>query len=351
MRTADNKIIRALHTDASIRQFDQLLKIAYGDSGATTGEKITAGKNARAAMLAFMQTPAEVSKDALKAKIAAFELTKGSLPDTLSQITGGVFNEMADYDNQYSLAFRSVPPEPGHNWFEILTVTNGVTWQKVPTGDQVKISKFSGAVSRVTLDRFGAALAWDDDYVRFSGYVGRLIQMAEEVRTSYYLNKAANYYALLGAAATAATYVTYQAGANTLEKDVNTLNAIGLALVNAAKGKGYQVGEILLYMKPEMLGRITNALRTNLNPLTTTNTVVYNFRPMVTNIVATGWPTTTTDVVAVVAGRKIMSCQIGADMEQLSDSEILSREYVSSFWSYYGGAVGYTGQVKGGQFA
>jgi hypothetical protein len=186
-------------------------------------------------------------KNPIAAAFQAFA-TKGDFPAEILQILEK-FHAVPDYDLGYEQII-DIRDFTGTNesGFKILDVTSGLTFNKVKTGEKAKVYKFGGTVAEVTFDKYGGGLDWDRTLIDDRQYWA-LEDNAIEFRNKAYQSRAAAYYALIEAAGAASgnkqswAAVTPTSYASSGEhynviRDVNTINAACLAILNDLKDKG-----------------------------------------------------------------------------------------------------------------
>lgn len=268
--------------------------------------------------------------------------------------TMDLFVESDYFDMAWQEAFKNVTVAQGQDSWEIYNVENGVAFRKVAEGDRIDVAGLKGTKATVYVDKYGGALGWTDEMIRFRK-VPAMLDMMDIFRNKFFKNKADNHYALIVAGAGATT--TYQGAATDTQvsRDVQTINEAAYQIGNAVKDKGYSGTRYILYLNESMRSRMTTAINTSgkqvVIPGATLNgsvldTINYNVEVRFTyNTSITG-----TNGYMVLPGNKIQKADV-MQPTSYTDMDILSLQNIQAVWSYYGAAVGDTDQVRKVEFA
>lgn len=302
---------------------------------------------AKAAIQSFFNAPNSVE---FKKKLQAFNKKKmqalGYAVSTDFADTAGMsfnaFFEMANYDMGWENYFKQVQVSPYKNSWEIHTVKNGLTFKKLKEGEKVEIFGMNSTKATISCDRYGGALGWSDELIRFRE-VAAMMDLAETFRNRYFENKSNIHYNLIAAAA-AKHPIAYQGvvADGRLRRDIDTLNeaVYRLGLINKAKGYAGNMAmpQVLLTADPIFMRRIEAAMRA-----TTANMAAaegkadqveyviqrqYSFDDSVSGKIIMGIP-----------GNKSQKADILAPT-QFTDSDILTLTYVQAVYAYFGAGIG-----------
>ena len=312
----------------------------------------------QAALLCWWNKPETRSNEFVK-KLQAFGVSTDF--SRVASASWNVFTQLAMYDNFWEQAFRSVPVAPGTDNWEIHTVTNGITFKKVMEGHRLEVFGMAGSKSTVYVEKRGGAMGWTDEQLRFRK-VAAMVDKAELMRNAYYVNKRDEHYALIAAAAPSSgansNTTTYQgAVTDTRESRIlQTINSGAYTLGNRNKGKGYSgMNNYILYL-PESLREVVEQARALVerSAVTSDSQVSGQYIAKLTYPVRFFY-TWSSYVPAntgflVHPGNKLQKAEPVAPF-MLTDEDILQLTYVMAIWSYYGAAIGDTGQVQRLAFA
>jgi len=310
----------------------------------------------QAALLCWWGKPEKKSNEFVK-QLQAFGVSTDF--SRIASQTWNMFQELAVYDNFWEQAFMSVPVAPNTDNWEIHTVTDGVTFKKVQEGHRLEVFGLAGTKSTVYIEKRGGALGWTDEQIRWRK-IAAMVDKANTMRNAYYVNKRDEHYALIAAAAPAGgtNATTYQgAGTDTRSNRIlQTINAGAYALGNRNKDKNYEnMNNYILYL-PESLRTDMEQARALVerSMVTESSQTAGQFISKLTYPVRFFY-TWSSYVPAntgflVQPGNKIQRAEPVAPF-MLTDSDILQLTYVMAIWSYYGAAIGDTGQVQRLAFA
>lgn len=287
----------------------------------------------------FMTMP---EKD--KAFLAALQqfTTKGDFPTTINDVLMKV-HAIPDWDNGYEQIF-DIRDFTGTNQggFDILDVASGLTFNKIPVGDKIKIYKAYGSKVSVTFDRYGGGLNWDRTWFDDRQY-WQVEDTAIEFRNKAYQSRAANFYALIEAVTNATTYQGSSTDSE-VTRDIKTIQAACLAILTAVKDKGYGTSantELVLLAPLALRDRINKAL-TQLNQAVagSSSSILYNVRPVYTLMLSSN-----SYYYVALPGRKIKG-GYRQDLTLFNMFDPLAYADTVAGWQRYGGAIGDTDQIE-----
>jgi hypothetical protein len=312
----------------------------------------------QACIMAWWRKPENRATEFVK-KIQSFGVSTDFA--RVASASWNVFMEMVAYDNFWEQAFRTVPLAPNTDNWEIHTVTNGITFRKVMEGHRLEVFGMAGTKSTVYVEKRGGAMGWTDEQLRFRK-VAAMVEKSELMRNKYYVNKRDEHYALIAAAAPASgansNTTAYQGAAadGRSNRILQTINSGAYSLGNRNKDKGYSgINNYILYL-PESLRTDMEQARmlVERSAVTERSQKDGQFIPKLTYPVRFFYtwssyiPANTGFLVH--PGNKIQRAEPVAPF-MLTDEDILQLTYVMAIWSYYGAAIGDTGQVQRLAFA
>jgi len=324
---------------------DLLLKAADGKA---TKEELTM---TRAAMQAFVMRPKAELK---RVQGLQRQLQGVSVSTDFDVLTTNAFNltvEEDNFDMGWEAAFQDVPRDANQDFWELGTITNGVTFRKMNEGERVEMDTIQGTKVNVYVDYYGAAIGFTDRAIRFRK-LAQMVDAARTFRNKFYANKADNHYLLLATAA-ALNVIAYQGvGTQTqVIRDILTINEAAFQLVDTNKDKGYgdtASAPLILYANPRDKARIEAAFVVTSNFLTasagagdpavqiTDQSIrrVYTFN----SNIAAGAP------ILVLPGRKSQKNEAMAPTTYTAPTDPFTLNQAQAVWSIYGAAVGDTDQ-------
>lgn len=270
----------------------------------------------------------------------------GDFPDSVLEVMAK-YQQTTYFDTGYEqvfnmLDFRAVP----RNGFEILDVTDGLTFAKVLEGEKAKIYKFSGAKTQVTFDMYGGGLGWHRRLFDDREY-WTLENNAIAFRNKAMSSKAQDFYDLIDAVA--ATYdLTWQAvtpaGVATSNenynaiRDINTINKACENILTYTKDLGMGVtpaSQFVILAPIQLRGRISQALGMVHQPfagsvplLTYGITVVYTLM------------LSSSSKYYVILPKQKMLGATRMDLTVFSKFDPESYSDIAVGWQRYGGAIG-----------
>lgn len=288
----------------------------------------------------FMRVP-QRSKE-FKAALQQFTL-KGDFPAEILQVLEKV-HATTDWDNGFEQIF-DIRDFMGTNQsgFDILDVSSGLTFAKVPIGDKIKIFKMEGAKTSVTFDRYGGGLNWDRTWFDDKQY-WQIEDTAIEFRNKAFSSRATNFYALIEAVT--GKDLAWQGVSTDSEvtRDVKTINQAALNILTALKNKGYGTNansELILLAPLALKSRINKALALlNQAVSGSPRDIVFTVRPVYTLML------TSTSVSWMALPKKKSKGGYRQDLTLFNLFDPLSYADTVAGWMRYGGAIGDTDQFQ-----
>lgn len=322
--------------------------------------KLRASETMRTAIRAYISQGAKDAEAAMARevvdtkKIRAF-MTKDSLPEVITS-SFSTFMQTDNYDMKWQMAYATQPIEPTRNFWEIVDISNGLTFQDVPEGGKLNIYGMSGSKLVCFVHKYGGALGWTDEMIRFRN-VAAMLNTAKAFQDKFWADKANRHYKLLSTAygnSTSGNVTSYDStGSTVVDKDINTINSAVVTVMRRLKDAGYgdlTEANYLLYYPPEMASRLIRALayvgqdgipgaptRVNWN--------VTLLRTLNRYMQTPNGNTNDNYCLLVLPGQKIQNATV-MDPTSFYDEDVQSLTYIQTVWSYYGAAVGDTRQVQ-----
>ena len=272
--------------------------------------------------------------------------TSGDFPDSVLEVMAK-YQQTTYFDTGYEqvfnmMDFRGVP----RNGFQILDVTDGLTFSKVPEGDKAKIYKFSGAKTEVTFDMYGGGLGWHRRLFDDKEY-WTLENNAIAFRNKAMSSKAQDFYDLIDAvpathdlawqAVTPAGVTTANENYNAI-RDINTINEACQEILLHTKSLGYGVtpaSQFIILAPVQLRGRISQALGMVHQPFS-------GSVPLLTygiTVVYTLMLSSASKYYVVLPKEKIMGAT-RMDLTIFSKFDPESYSDIAVAWQRYGGAIG-----------
>ena len=336
-----------------IKLLDTLGQVPMGG-----GLKKEDAKLVRAAIEAHFYAP-KVAAEKFRKQIEAAQAGLNVTTDfaRLSSQAFSVFNEMPGWDNFYERAYKLTQAENGR--WDIHTVTDGLEIQKVPEGDRLNVRGMSSGLQTARTAKYGGAMEWTDEMIRWR-QIARMQDKAERLRNRYWRYKADQHYGLLASAAPAdgsnGNVTTYNATANTqVTRDIDTIDAASYTLGARNREKDYTMGTALLYLPMSLKKRLGTAFNVSgqnvvLSSSQAAGSVLDRLQFMVEPIFTWNTQIPANTGIMVIPGNKIQRVDEVPPF-MLDDQDILALTFIMAIWSYYGAAIGDTGQVQRVLFA
>lgn len=283
----------------------------------------------------FMRVPEKDPK--IKAALQQFT-TKGDFPTEILSVLEK-FHATPNWDVGFESVF-DIRDFTGTNQsgFDILDVSSGLTFAKVPVGDKIKIYKMEGAKTSVTFDRYGGGLNWDRTWFDDRQY-WQIEDTAIEFRNKAYQYRASCFYALIDAISSAQNLAWQGSSSDTqVVRDVATLNKAALEILTDLKDSGYglSVNTQMVILAPLALKPRIEAALTALNQAVagSSRQVSYNFKVVYTLMLSSA----TVYYVCVPGIKAKGGYRMDLTLFNMFDP-LLYADTVAG-WMRYGGAIG-----------
>jgi hypothetical protein len=252
--------------------------------------------------------------------------------------------EMENYDMGWEQAFRQITLDRNKLFWELYTVTNGLTFFKVEEGQKLEVAGLAGSKVYGEAEYYGGAIGWTDKMIR-AREVPAMVDLANIFRNKFWVNKANIHYALLAVAA-ALHPVAWQgvaADGRTL-RDILTINAGRYLLANTNKNKGYgdtANSPMILIANLNDEDRIEAAFRVTSgqlvaareNGIAITGRTIRRIYTLNSNI-QSGSP------LLILPGNKIQKADAMQPTTYGPELDILSLNRVQAVWAIYGALIG-----------
>jgi len=137
--------------------------------------------------------------------------------------------------------------------YELTDVKNAVAFKKVPMGEKALVYSLVGANEFITFDQYGAGLSFPQQWYEDQKW-WKMEEAIGDYNLAWYEDQATIFFALIeaiadglfdgtttGVAAGDGFNIKYQAGTATLDKDIATINAGVISLLNGLKTAGMRV--------------------------------------------------------------------------------------------------------------
>lgn len=276
--------------------------------------------------------------------------TKGDFPASVNDAIVKKFQQYEAWDSGWRMIFDELNlTGTNRSTFNILDVTDGLTFNEVIVGNKAIIYQMSGDKTTVNMLMYGGGLSWSRLLIDDEEY-WNLQNNATAFSNAYFEFKAAFHYALIEATAALLAWQapTPPALPNTdqlyqASRDANTLNAAAIQIILAVENNGYGTtpGSTLIVLCPLQLEqRLKNALNLSqqhyLGSQSQTN---FNFVLVTTTMLVT------TDVYYVILpGNKLMTGN-RMNLTIFDSFDMLSYSDAAVGWFRFGAAIGDTDQV------
>jgi hypothetical protein len=218
--------------------------------------------------------------------------------------------------------------------FDILDVSNLITFAEVKTGERMKKYGIQDSKSTISKMTVAAALGILDDWIDYAQY-WNLNQAAIEAKSKYYDKMATDHYALITAAAVAQAFAT---------DDITTINNACSSILTACAAKGYTLTgneTFELRSNVSLKYRIEKAFALTYNSPgpTTPNQLIFALNRKYSTKLSTS------EYYVVLAGRKLKR-GIWSDLSAETDRDILMRGTDVAYSGEYNAGVGEVQQVR-----
>lgn len=182
-----------------------------------------------------------------------------------------VYSNTAENDFGYERLYDFVDMRQSTSkTFEILDVSNGITFVQTKEGEPAKVRDISTGTSEVGFLKYMGALGFLDDWWRFNQYY-LIDEMVIDVRAKYYATMSQVHYELI------TNLTSIDQGFNT--DDVTTINDAQAQILVDLKGKGYAIPENPIFKiacGAKLKARLAKAIAAAFtNPNTNNNQIAY----------------------------------------------------------------------------
>ena len=265
------------------------------------------------------------------------------------------FHLATDFDNGYEAIF-DVRDFSGTkaSGFDVSDVTGGLAFNQVLPGEKAKVYQMSGTKERCYFAYYAGALGWFrglfDDQEFWT-----LEDNAIEFRNKPYATRAATYYALLEAAATAkGCCATIAADCTDCEADskamMDSINFAAYTILTNVAGKGYglnpQTTNLIVLTPLALRGRVRQALAVRNQSFAESERISdYNFTQI------TSMMLTNPNRVMVILPKRKIKAGYRMDLTLFDDFDILSYTDTVAGWMRYGGCIADMDQIECIEFA
>jgi hypothetical protein len=217
--------------------------------------------------------------------------------------------------------------------FDILDVSNLITFAEVKSGEKMKKYGIQDGKSTVSKMIVAAAIGILDDWINYVQF-WNLNQAVIEARSKYYDKMATDHYSLISAGAVAQAFAT---------DDITTINNACASILTGCAGKGFTLtGNETFELRANinLKARIEKAFALNFNsPNTDKNQLVYTLNRKYSTKLST------TEYYVVLPGRKIKR-GVWSDLSAETDRDILTRGTDVAYCGEYNAGVGEVQQVR-----
>ena len=308
-------------------------------------------KKVHGALMHFMTDPqrkgAEV-RTKLRAAMQEFTTT-GDFPQTnLIQILEK-FQSLVHFDTGYQEVFDVVDMTgTNQSGYDILDVTEGITFDLKLPGEKIDIYTASGTKVRVFFNYYGAGFGWHINMVHDQEY-WQMEDTARAFRNKAFSSKAAAFYALIEAIG-AVQNIPWQLPVDaafpapnrlyTAERDVSTINLACQTLFQTNKNKGYnldnpQTTEFLVVSPLELAQRMSNAQGLHLQAMPSSpKQTIYRWRFILTDMFVAR------NAYYVCIPKEKSKAVDRWDLTFFSQFDITNLVDTQAGWMRYGGAIG-----------
>jgi len=259
------------------------------------------------------------------------------------------FHVLTNYDNGYEQIFDvkdfTGTKTPG---FRMTNVQSGLTFERIPIGDKIKLKQMSGTQEFVFFDYYGGGLNWHRSLFENQEY-WTIEDNAMEFVNKAYARRAEIHYALLEAAMDLKTCITLtDPGCNDCTEYARAvavaINTAVTTILYAIQNKGYGASPstIIKVLAPlELMGVVKEALNIRLQQFSeSVKTVNYTIQPIYTMML------TNRDRIGVFYPKMRIKSGNKMDLTTFSSFDMLSYSEGSAGWMAYGAAIGDLEQVE-----
>lgn len=263
-------------------------------------------------------------------------------PDVMNRnqpVTAGIFytavvDPLLDFGFEQLFDFVDMRGS-GQTTFDILDVTNSITFAEVKTGERMKVYGVSTAKSTVTKMIVAAAIGILDDWINYAQF-WNLNQAAIEARSKYYDKQATDHYTVLAA-------ITSDQNQAFSTDDITTINNACAKILSDCSGKGYMItGNEVFELRAhiDLKARIEKAFALTFNsPNSDKNQLVFTLSRKYTTKLAN------TSYYVGLPGRKAKRA-VWSDLTAETDRDILLRGTDVAYSGEYNMAIGEEDQFR-----
>lgn len=223
----------------------------------------------------------------------------------------------------------------GQTSFDIIDVTNAITFAEVKTGERMKVYGVTTAKSTVTKMIVAAAIGILDDWINYAQF-WNLNQAANEARSKYYDKQATDHYAVLAA-------ISSDQNQAYVSDDITTINNACAKILSDCAGKGYVLTgneSFELRAHTDLKQRIEKAFALTFNsPNSSNNQLVHTIARKYTTKLAN------TSYYVGLPGEKAKR-GIWSDLSAETDRDILLRGTDVAYCGEYNMAIGEEDQFR-----
>lgn len=283
----------------------------------------------------------------IRAAYQAFTTTGDFPPAALEVIEK--YHALNNYDQGYEMIF-DVKDFTGskREGFRMVNVESGLTFEKIPIGDKIKLKQMSGTQEFVFFDYYGGGLNWHRSLFENQDF-WTIEDNAMEFINKAYHQRASVHYQLLEAALDQKTCITLEdPGCNDCTEYARAiakaLNAAAVTIMTAVQNKGYGItaGTVLYILVPfQLMSAVKEALAVRLQAFdSSVNITNFNFQPIYTMMLAD-----TTRLGLFLSKLKIKS-GYRMNLTTFGSFDMLSYSEATAGWMSFGAAVGDMDQVE-----
>lgn len=286
-----------------------------------------------------------------KAALRAFT-TKGDFPAELMPLIEK-YRSLPTWDTAYEDIFdiRDFTNTKA-NGFEILDVTNGLTFEEVKVGEKAKLHQFSGAKAQVTFAMYGAGLNWHRTLIDDAQYWA-LEDNTIAMQSAYYTKKAETHYTLIEGISSGQD-VSWQNpdpsglpntdALYTANRDAQTINKACELIISDLKNKGLGVGvnsQFILLAPHTLRKRIQKAMDYMAQQVAgSVKEMVYNVSPRYTAMLSSA-----ADYYVCIPKGKLKGGN-RMNLTLMYNEDILAYADTVAGWGRWGAAIGEVKQIR-----
>ena len=276
--------------------------------------------------------------------------TKGDFPASVNDAIARKFQQFENWDNGWRMVFDELNlTNTDRSTFNIVDVTDGLTFENVIVGDKAKMYQMSGEKTTVNMLMYGGGLSWSRLLIDDREY-WNLQNNAVAFSNAYFEFKAAFHYALIEAAAGALAWQVPIPPAlpntdqlYTANRDAATMNAAAIQIIGNTEDLGYGVSNnsrFVIVCPLQLEQRCKNALNLFQQAFQGSQSQTnFNFTLVTTTMLAN-----TAVYYVCLPGNKILSGN-RMNLTIFDAFDMLSYSDSAVGWFRFGAAVGNTEQI------